>query len=82
MNQPLFRMLWWLSVAPFGKPVVPLVYWMLIASSQPRSAIRARSSSSLVPSPAASSSSQSLVPSQIVRSSAGSSPRTSSTMAT
>ena len=40
MNQPLFRMLWWLSVAPFGKPVVPLVYWMLIASSQPRSAIR------------------------------------------
>jgi hypothetical protein len=30
---PLFRMLWWLSVAPLGKPVVPDVYWMLIASS-------------------------------------------------
>ena len=27
-------MLWWLSVAPFGKPVVPLVYWMLIGSSK------------------------------------------------
>ena len=26
-------MLAWLSVAPLGKPVVPLVYWMLIASS-------------------------------------------------
>ena len=26
-------MLWWLSVAPLGKPVVPLVYWMLIGSS-------------------------------------------------
>ena len=26
-------MLLWLSVAPLGKPVVPLVYWMLIASS-------------------------------------------------
>ena len=26
-------MLWWLSVAPLGKPVVPDVYWMLIGSS-------------------------------------------------
>ena len=32
-------MLWWLSVAPFGKPVVPLVYWMLIGSSE-SSAVR------------------------------------------
>jgi hypothetical protein len=32
-KKPLLRMLWWLSVAPFGKPVVPLVNWMLIASS-------------------------------------------------
>ena len=29
-------MLWWLSVAPFGKPVVPEVNWMLIASSNCR----------------------------------------------
>jgi len=29
----LFRILWWLSVAPLGKPVVPEVNWMLIASS-------------------------------------------------
>ena len=29
----LLRMLWWLSVAPLGKPVVPLVYWMLMGSS-------------------------------------------------
>src|SRR5215472_5174709 len=34
MNSPLFRMLWWDSVAPLGKPVVPLVYWMLIGSSK------------------------------------------------
>ncbi len=27
-------MLWWLSVAPLGKPVVPLVYWMLMGSSK------------------------------------------------
>ena len=30
MKKPLLRMLRWLSVAPFGNPVVPLVYWMLI----------------------------------------------------
>ena len=30
MKKPLLRMLWWVSVAPFGKPVVPLVNWMLI----------------------------------------------------
>jgi hypothetical protein len=27
-------MLWWERVAPFGNPVVPEVYWMLIGSSQ------------------------------------------------
>ena len=32
-KKPLLRMLWWDRVAPFGKPVVPEVYWMLIASS-------------------------------------------------
>ena len=36
MKKPLFRMLWWVSVAPLGKPVVPLVYWMLIGSSKAR----------------------------------------------
>src|SRR5882672_3418708 len=33
MKKPLLRMLWWVSVAPFGMPVVPLVNWMLIGSS-------------------------------------------------
>ena len=33
MKKPLFRMLWWVSVAPFGAPVVPEVNWMLIGSS-------------------------------------------------
>ena len=40
---PLLRMLWWVSVAPLGKPVVPLVYWMLIgSSSRVRPSARAR----------------------------------------
>ena len=30
MKKPLLRMLWWVSVAPLGAPVVPLVNWMLI----------------------------------------------------
>ena len=33
MKKPLLRMLWWVSVAPLGNPVVPLVNWMLIGSS-------------------------------------------------
>ena len=33
-KKPLLRMLWCESVAPFGKPVVPDVYWMLIGSSK------------------------------------------------
>ena len=33
-KKPLLRMLWCESVAPLGKPVVPLVYWMLIGSSK------------------------------------------------
>jgi hypothetical protein len=32
-KNPLLSRLWWVSVAPFGKPVVPDVYWMLIGSS-------------------------------------------------
>ena len=38
MKKPLLRMLWWDRVAPLGKPVVPLVYWMLIGSSKDRPA--------------------------------------------
>ena len=33
-------MLWCDSVAPFGKPVVPEVYWMLIGSSHDNEATR------------------------------------------
>ena len=29
---PLLTMLWWVSVAPLGAPVVPDVNWMLMAS--------------------------------------------------
>ena len=68
-------MLWWLSVAPFGKPVVPLVYWMLIGSSE-SSAPRSGSG----PSPA-SSASHSGEPSSTTRSSSGRLARTSSIMA-
>src|SRR3954465_6484982 len=46
-------MLWWLSVAPLGKPVVPLVYWMLIGSSNCRPEERLRSASGSVPSASA-----------------------------
>ena len=35
-EKPLLRMLWCDSVAPFGVPVVPEVYWMLIGSSKLR----------------------------------------------
>ena len=50
MKKPLFRMLWCDSVAPFGNPVVPLVYWILIGSSKARPAARAaRSSAPAVP---------------------------------
>ncbi len=34
MKRPLLTTLWCVSVAPFGLPVVPLVNWMLIGSSQ------------------------------------------------
>ena len=43
MKWPLLRMLWCESVAPFGNPVVPDVYWMLIGSSNWSSASRAAS---------------------------------------
>src|ERR1019366_354602 len=51
MKNPLLRMLWWERVAPLGKPVVPLVYWMLIGSSKDR--LAARSSRAPGPEPSA-----------------------------
>ena len=41
-------MLWWVSITPLGKPVVPEVYCMLITSWQVRLAEARASSSSLV----------------------------------
>ena len=35
VKNPLFRMFRCVSVAPFGNPVVPDVYWMLMASFGP-----------------------------------------------
>ena len=75
-------MLWCESVAPLGKPVVPLVYWMLTGSSKATSAARARTSSVEIALPPSSSSSHSGVSKKIARSSSGSSGRTSAVMAT
>ena len=55
-------MLWWVSVAPLGKPVVPEVYWMLIGSSGLSSACSRASSARSPPWPASTSASQSGVP--------------------
>ena len=65
----------WLSVAPLGKPVVPLVYWMLIGSSNWQSG---SSTSSPVPAASAYHSGE---PSSTTRSSAGRPPRTDSIIA-
>src|SRR6266581_2060925 len=48
IKNALLRMLWWVRVAPYGKPVVPDVYWMLIGSSNCSVASRSRISSMLV----------------------------------
>ena len=72
-------MLWWLRVAPFGNPVVPEVYWMLIASSKP--SVAARSSSAALSTGVDSIASHSDEPRYTTVSSAGQSPRTSSTIA-
>ncbi len=75
-------MLWWDSVAPLGKPVVPLVYWMLIGSSNCSSADRASSTARSTVAPEATSSSHSDVPRKTTRSSAATVGRTSVTIAT
>ncbi len=72
-------MLWCESVAPLGKPVVPLVYWMLIGSSKASVAIRSRSASSSTA--VAASAAHSSVSRNTTDSSASSPPRTSSTIA-
>ena len=75
-KNPLLRMLRWLSVAPFGNPVVPDVYWMLMASPGASPARRAsRSPSVTCPAPATISSNSSSQK-KIARSSAGTSGRT------
>ena len=48
-KNPLLRMLRCDSVAPFGKPVVPEVYWMLIGSVTDRLANRSAKSCALTP---------------------------------
>ncbi len=69
-------MLRWVSVAPFGNPVVPDVYWMLIGSSGPQASSAARRGRrrSRAPAPATSSS-QSSSQKKIARSRPGSSGR-------
>ena len=51
-------MLWWLSVAPLGKPVVPEVYWMLIGSSGCSVACTRGQLGAVAGAPAATSASQ------------------------
>ena len=76
-KNPLLRMLWCESVAPFGKPVVPLVYWMLIGSSKPSPARRSGSADRS----AANSASHSGSPRKTTERSAGQLPRTCPTIA-
>jgi hypothetical protein len=49
-------MLWWVSVAPLGNPVVPLAYWMLTGSSHCSSRPAARTAPAGAPPPEAISS--------------------------
>ena len=74
-------MLWCDRVAPFGVPVVPEVYWMLMGSSKVRVASRAASSPSSTPAPASSSASHPSS-STTVSFNAGHSGRTRSTIST
>ena len=46
MKRALLTRLWWVSTTPFGKPVVPEVYWMLMESSNVSSSCRAARDSS------------------------------------
>jgi hypothetical protein len=70
-------MLWWDRVAPFGKPVVPDVYWMLIGSSGLNAAWSRASSARSPPRPSAITSSQFGLPMRSTCRSAGQFGRTS-----
>ena len=72
-------MLRWVSVAPFGNPVVPDVYWMLIGSSGAGAARRGDGRRSTPPAPATISS-HSSSQKNTARSSAGTWPSTWSTI--
>ena len=58
MKKPLLRMLWCVSVAPLGEPVVPEVNWMLIGSSNCSGARKRRSAALRSPARRAPSSSK------------------------
>uniref|UniRef100_A0A6J7M5R8 Unannotated protein n=1 Tax=freshwater metagenome TaxID=449393 RepID=A0A6J7M5R8_9ZZZZ len=73
-------MLWCVSVAPLGKPVVPDVYWMLIGSSNDSPAMRSRKSLSGACGPS-SHACHSGVSMYNTFSRSGSAPRTSSIIA-
>ena len=74
-------MLRWVSVAPFGNPVVPDVYWMLIGSSGPQARAPLGEPPSALTAPVpATSSSQSSSQKNTARSRPGSSGATCSTM--
>jgi hypothetical protein len=64
-------MLVWLSVAPFGEPVVPLVYWMLMGSPGDSCASRAASASGATCAPPSAKPSQAGSPIHTTCSSAG-----------
>lgn len=61
-KRALLTMLTWVSVAPLGAPVVPLVNWMLIASSGDSAAVMASSVPAGTPCPRAITSSKRIMP--------------------
>ena len=71
----------WVSVAPFGSPVVPEVYWMLIGSELASDADRAATSSLLTESALDSKSDQSDDSKNTARSTVGQESDTSPHMA-
>ncbi len=75
-------MLRWVSVAPFGNPVVPDVYWMLIGSSGVSRASRSASATRSTSSAGSHSASHSGLQRKIDRSRSGQSPATTPTIAT
>ena len=58
----MLRILWWVSVTPFGEPVVPLVNWMLMASSNCRISPARRAARDAARRPCRATSSNAMVP--------------------